>query len=172
MSRIIGWFCFSKLSHTVTGFEIFKAKVIMESSERGVGFAPLDYFEKHNSIHAVIRPVAGALATPEGLSEHMSWLIETYGNAKYDWLAVGCTGIFNRIKWLWQVAGWWLKRRLKKDAVHCTEIWVRLLQHADYQVTRGMDAELSDPHKLLRALAGSTDFQVEYVSEVGKKELV
>lgn len=171
-SKIVRWFIRSKyLSHTVGNFKIFEADIIMESSDKGVDFAPASYFIQHNSVEAVVRPISGALSTEEGLETHLTWLINNYGNASYDWLAAGSIGIFSRIKWLWQMVGWWLKRHLSKKAVQCTELWVRLLQHAGYVAVSGVNPDMVDPLQLLKYLALSSDFVVEKISPGLQKEL-
>ena len=174
MSKVVAYFVKSKyLSHTVGNFKIYKADVIMESSEGGVDFAPAKYFRDNNTLHAIVKPISGPLTTHKGMDEHLSWLIDNYGNAGYDWLAAGAIGIFNRVKWLWKLIGKWLLTKAgKTKTVHCTEIWARLLQHAGYKAVEGMDPEMVDPLTLLRALvAAKTEFEVEMISPLVQKEL-
>jgi hypothetical protein len=173
MSRFVAYFVKSKyLSHTVGNFNIFKADVIMESSEGGVDFAPAKYFRDNNTIHAIVKPISGPLTTKEGMDEHLSWLIDNYGNAGYDWLAAGAIGMMNRVRWLWKLMGAWLLKKIDKRTVHCTEIWARLLTHAGYKVVATMDPELVSPLTLLRALvAAKTEFEVELITPAVQKEV-
>lgn len=173
MTRVVRWFCRSRyLAHTVGCFSIFKAEVIMESSESGVQFAPVKHFYDNNTIEAIVRPLTGPLVSKDGMSEHLSWLIEKYGADSYDWMAAGSIGIFNRIKWLWCAIGSWLKTRWGKNAVHCTELWVNLLQHAEYKAVLGMSPELSDPLRLLKALQeDKTDWLIVKVNPAVQKEI-
>jgi hypothetical protein len=173
MSKFVAYFVKSKyLSHTVGNFKIFKADVIMESSEGGVDFAPAKYFKDNNTIYAIVKPISGSLTTKEGMDEHLSWLIDTYGNAGYDWLAAGAIGMMNRFKWLWKIMGTWILKKINKKTVHCTEIWARLLTHAGYKVVANMNPELVSPLTLLRALvAAKADFEVEMIDPKVQKEV-
>ena len=173
MTRIVRWFCRSRyLSHSVGCFSIFEADVILEASEKGVQFATAKHFYDNNTIGAIVRPVSGPLATREGMSEHLTWLINKYGEDKYDWMAAGSLGIFNRMKWLWAIWGTWLRKMWSKKAVHCTELWVNLLQHAEYPAVSGMSPELSDPLRLLKALQeDKTDWLVVNITPAVQKEI-
>lgn len=172
-SSLIRYFTKSKyLSHTVGNFRIFSADVILESSEGGVDFAPAKYFVNHNIIEAIVRPVRGPLSTDEGMASHLSWLIDNYGKAEYDFLAAGAIGIMIRVKWLWKLIGKWLKKKLSRSKVHCTELWMLLLQHAGYEAVRGMDAQLTDPLTMLKALRASpSEFDFEKLEPGVAKEL-
>jgi len=171
-SWFVAWWTKSKyLSHTVGNFKIYKADVIMESSEGGVDFAPAKYFIKNNTVQAIVRPVTGPLITEEGLSKHLSWLIEKYGNEAYDWMAAGSVGIMTRMKWLWKLIGKWLTTKWNKKAVHCTELWVDLLRHAGYKAVEGLQSELSSPLTLLRRLSQSSEFLVEQINPDVQKEV-
>jgi hypothetical protein len=173
MSRFVAWWVKSKfLSHTVGNFKVFKVDMIMESSEKGVAFAPAKYFADNNTVQAIVKPISGPLTTKEGMSEHLSWLIEKYGADSYDWMAAGSIGIFNRMKWLWKAIGGWLKTKWGKKSVQCTELWVNLLSHAGYKAVEGMQPELSDPLRLLRALSvAKTEFVIEQINPELQKEL-
>jgi hypothetical protein len=173
MSRFVAWWLKSKyLSHTVGAFKVFRADVIMESSEKGVEFNTAKNFIGNNTVRAIVRPVSGALATHDGMGEHLSWLIEQFGGEPYDWMAAGSLGVMTRMRWLWNLIGGWLSKRWKNKAVHCTELWVRLLAHAGYKAVKNLQPELTGPPALLKALAlRSDEFQIEQIDFELKKEL-
>ena len=157
LSRLVAWFVRSRLSHAAGSFTIIRVDMVMESTEKGVDLLPARRFAADNIVEAVVRPVSGTLATEDGMVSHLSWLIERHGADKYDWMAAGSVGIRNRIGWLWRLIGGWLRRRWSRSAVHCTELWVDLLRHAGYLAVKGMVPELTDPPRLLRALAMAKD---------------
>ena len=173
VSALVRFFLRSKhLSHCVGNFKIFSADVIMESSEKGVEINTAKHFAGANSIQAIVRPISGSLLTDDGAAQHLSWLIESYEGTSYDWLAAGSIGIMDRMKWLWNLVGGWLTKHLKANVVHCTELWIRFINHAGYKAGKGLNTDLSGPPVLLKALAAHPEeFQIEFITPGLKEEL-
>lgn len=172
-SRLIRFFTRSKhLSHVAGAVRVYRAEMLLESSSDGVDFLPAQEFARRNVVGAVVTPKRGALANPRTLEGHLTWLIDTYGAAEYDYLAAGAIGVMRRLRLLWSLLGKWLRSKLSPSKVHCSELWTLLLRRASYAAVRELDPQLTDPLALLRALARyPDDFEVIYYIEGLREEV-
>lgn len=142
-SKLIRWVTRSKVSHAWIAFNFLGIRLFVGADETGLSFCSEWRFKRTNKVMA-------EFSRAEDLTASLKWFINLYAGTEYDFGAAGATGIKDRFVKLWKRFGAWLRKKLSSgDKLICTEVLVRIFQHAELPEFTELDPETTDAQILL-----------------------